>query len=91
MSGFWDLLKSFFGSAEGPVHFEAASVSDKGLVRSDNQDSYLMRAQSFFLAVADGIMDAKISEQTATEKIRTGLMRRKATEKNSPTVTVRST
>ncbi len=55
MSGFWDILKSFFGSAEGPVHFEAASVSDKGLVRSDNQDSYLMRAQSFFLAVADGM------------------------------------
>lgn len=55
MSGFWNVLKSFFGSESGPVHFESAAVSDKGLVRSDNQDSYLMRSQSFFLAVADGM------------------------------------
>ncbi len=58
MSGFIDCLKSLFGNAgeaSGPMHFEVAAVTDRGLCRPDNQDSYLMRAPSYFLSVADGM------------------------------------
>ena len=41
--------------AQGPLCFDVAAVSDRGLVRADNQDSYLMRRDEFFLAVADGM------------------------------------
>jgi len=40
---------------QGPLHFDVAAATDRGLVRSDNQDSYLMRKEEFFLAVADGM------------------------------------
>lgn len=50
---------SFFGrggdAPQGPLHFDVAAATDRGLVRADNQDSYLMRKEEFFLAVADGM------------------------------------
>ena len=53
------LFASLFGrngnDAQGPLRFDAAAVSDRGLVRPDNQDSYLMHSGEFFLAVADGM------------------------------------
>lgn len=55
MSGFMDAVRAFFGRMEAQIHFEAAAVSDRGLSRPDNQDSFLMRARSFFFAVADGM------------------------------------
>ena len=55
MSGFWNFLKNLFECEEGPFHFESAEKSDKGLVRSDNQDSFFVRVQSRFFAVADGM------------------------------------
>ena len=52
-------LSSLFGRGgdvpQGPVHFDVAAATDRGLVRTDNQDSYLMRRDEFFLAVADGM------------------------------------
>ena len=52
-------LASLFGRGadvpQGPLHFDVAAVTDRGLVRADNQDSYLMRRDEFFLAVADGM------------------------------------
>ena len=52
-------LASLFGrggtDAQGPLRFDVAAASDRGLVRADNQDSYLMRKDEFFLAVADGM------------------------------------
>ena len=55
--GAW--LSSLFGrggdDAQGPLRFNVAAVSDCGLVRADNQDSYLMHKDEFFLAVADGM------------------------------------
>ena len=50
---------SLFGrgadAPQGPLRFDVAAASDRGLVRADNQDSYLMRPGEFFLAVADGM------------------------------------
>ena len=52
-------LSSLFGRGgdvqQGPLHFDVAAATDCGLVRADNQDSYLMRKEEFFLAVADGM------------------------------------
>ena len=52
-------LASFFGRGgdvpQGPLHFDVAAAADRGLVRADNQDTYLMRKEEFFLAVADGM------------------------------------
>ena len=52
-------LASLFGRGgdvpQGPLHFDVAAATDRGLVRADNQDSYLMRKEEFFLAVADGM------------------------------------
>ena len=52
-------IDSLFGrggtDAQGPLCFDMAAASDRGLVRADNQDSYLMRKEEFFLAVADGM------------------------------------
>ena len=40
-------LASLFGRdgdvPQGPLHFDVAAATDRGLVRADNQDSYLMR------------------------------------------------
>ena len=41
--------------AQGPLQFDVAAATDRGLVRADNQDSYLLRKEEFFLAVADGM------------------------------------
>ena len=52
-------LASLFGRGgdvpQGPLHFDVAAATDRGLVRADNQDTYLMRKEEFFLAVADGM------------------------------------
>ena len=52
-------IASLFGRGDdvplGPLHFDVAAATDRGLVRADNQDSYLMRKEEFFLAVADGM------------------------------------
>ena len=52
-------LASLFGRGgdvpQGPLHFDVAAATDRGLVRADNQDSYLMSKEEFFLAVADGM------------------------------------
>ncbi len=53
-------LSSLFGRGEsgavpGPLRFNVAAVTDCGLVRPENEDSYLMRAEEFFLSVADGM------------------------------------
>ena len=43
------------GTAQGPLRFDVAAASDRGLVRPENEDSYLMRSEDFFLSVADGM------------------------------------
>ena len=52
-------IASLFGHGEdvsqGPLHFDVAAATDRGLVRADNQDSYVMRKDEFFLSVADGM------------------------------------
>ena len=51
-------LASLFGRGnepQGPLRFDVAATSDRGLVRPENEDSYLMRKEEFFLAVADGM------------------------------------
>ena len=52
-------LASLFGGggndAPGPLCFDVAAATDRGLVRADNQDAYLMRKDEFFLSVADGM------------------------------------
>ncbi len=53
-------LSAFFGRgengvAQGPLRFNVAAGTDCGLVRSENEDSYLMRSREFFLSVADGM------------------------------------
>jgi len=52
-------LAALFGrggsAAPGPLRFDVAAVTDCGLVRTENQDSYLMNREEFFLAVADGM------------------------------------
>ena len=52
-------FRSLFGrgetGAQDLLRFDVAAVTDRGLVRADNQDSYLMRREEFFLAVADGM------------------------------------
>ena len=51
-------LASLFGRGnepQGPLRFDVAATSDCGLVRPENEDSYLMRKEEFFLAVADGM------------------------------------
>lgn len=58
MSSFLDRLKSLFGgadAADGPMHFELATVTDRGLSRADNQDSFFVNRQSCIFAVADGM------------------------------------
>ena len=42
-------------AAQGPLRFDVAAATDCGLVRTENQDSYLMNRDEFFLAVADGM------------------------------------
>ena len=51
-------LAGLFGrgdGAQGPLRFDVAAISDRGLVRPKNEDSYLMRKEDFFLSVADGM------------------------------------
>lgn len=51
-------LSSLFGrgnESQGPLRFDVAAATDRGLVRPENEDSYLMRKEEFFLAVADGM------------------------------------
>ena len=43
------------GGTQGPLRFDVAATSDCGLVRPENEDSYLMRSEEFFLSVADGM------------------------------------
>ena len=43
------------GGTQGPLRFDVAAASDRGLVRAENEDSYLLRPDDFFLAVADGM------------------------------------
>ena len=43
------------GGTQGPLRFDVAAATDRGLVRPENEDSYLMRPNDFFLAVADGM------------------------------------
>ena len=40
---------------QGPLRLDVAAATDRGLVRAENQDSYLMNREEFFLAVADGM------------------------------------
>ena len=40
---------------QGPLHLDVAAATDRGLVRAETQDSYLMNREEFFLAVADGM------------------------------------
>lgn len=53
----WFAGRSPHGQAveQGPLLFDVAAVTDRGLSRADNQDSYLMRKDEYFLAVADGM------------------------------------
>ncbi|MBQ6008573.1 MAG: serine/threonine-protein phosphatase [Kiritimatiellae bacterium] len=60
MTGLCAWLAARFGrggeaAAQGPLRFDVAAASDRGLVRPENEDSYLMRPDDFFLAVADGM------------------------------------
>lgn len=51
-------LAGLFGNdamERGPLRFDVAATTDCGLVRPENEDSYLMRKEDFFLAVADGM------------------------------------
>ena len=51
-------LADLFGrgsESQGPLRFDVAAATDRGLVRMENQDSYLMSRNDFFLAVADGM------------------------------------
>ena len=52
-------LAALFGrggnALQGPLRFDVAATTDRGLVRPENEDSYLMRKEDFFLAVADGM------------------------------------
>ena len=51
-------LTALFGrgsKSQGPLRFDVAAATDRGLVRMENQDSYLMSRNDFFLAVADGM------------------------------------
>ena len=51
-------LAGLFGcdvAAQGPLCFNVAAATDRGLVRPENEDSYLMRKDEFFLSVADGM------------------------------------
>lgn len=38
-----------------PLMFDAAALTDKGLVRENNEDAYLLRPGMFFVCVADGM------------------------------------
>lgn len=40
---------------QAPLHLDVAAATDRGLVRAENQDAYLMDREEFFLAVADGM------------------------------------
>ena len=42
-------------ASQGPLRFNVAAATDCGLVRPENEDSYLMRKDDLFLAVADGM------------------------------------
>ena len=52
-------LAALFGrggnAVQGPLRFDVAATTDRGLLRPENEDSYLMRKEDFFLAVADGM------------------------------------
>lgn len=51
-------LTSLFGRGnepQAPLRFNVAATTDRGLVRPENEDSYLMRKDDFFLSVADGM------------------------------------
>jgi len=43
------------GPEQGSLRFDAAAATDRGLVRADNQDAYVVHPDEFFLSVADGM------------------------------------
>ena len=60
MTSWLEWLSALFGrgdggGTQGPLRFDVAAATDRGLVRPENEDSYLMRPNDFFLAVADGM------------------------------------
>ena len=57
---------------QSSLYLDVAAVSDRGLVRADNQDSYLMRPDDYFLAVADGMgggTDGELASAWITEAL----------------------